>query len=295
MTGYASLRGAVREQVAFTLSVKSVNHRFLDLNLRLPSYCDGLEMQMRRMLKERLRRGHVEVTLQLERRASVEIQLNGGLLSAYMQAYREAAESNGLAYEPDVNAMLRIPGMMTAESGVGAEELAGLEAAVLALVGALVEKLNEVRAQEGAMLVAELRASMLRLRAFAEEMAGLRNGVRETQFERLRSRLTELTEGVPVTEERLLAEAAVLAEKSDIEEEIVRLRTHVDRFVAMLDEGGELGKRLDFLLQELNREANTMLSKTSGASGENSLRITELGLEMKAEIERSREQVQNLE
>jgi uncharacterized protein (TIGR00255 family) len=295
MTGYASLRGAVREQVAFTLSVKSVNHRFLDLNLRLPSYCDGLEMQMRRMLKERLRRGHVEVTLQLERRASVEIQLNGGLLSAYMQAYREAAESNDLAYEPDLNAMLRIPGMMTAESGVGAEELSGLEAAVLALVGALVEKLNEVRAQEGAMLVAELRASMLRLRAFAEEMADLRNGVREAQFERLRSRLTELTEGVPVTEERLLAEAAVLAEKSDIEEEIVRLRTHVDRFVAMLDDGGELGKRLDFLLQELNREANTMLSKTSGASGENSLRITELGLEMKAEIERSREQVQNLE
>jgi uncharacterized protein (TIGR00255 family) len=261
----------------------------------LPSYCDGLEMQMRRMLKERLRRGHVEVTLQLERRASAEIQLNSGLLSAYMQAYREAAEANGLVYEPDLNAMLRIPGMMTAESSVGAEDLAGLEAAVLAQVGTLVERLNEVRAQEGAMLAAELRASMLRLRAFGEEMAGLRNGVREAQFERLRSRLTELTEGVPVTEERLLTEAAVLAEKSDIEEEIVRLRTHVDRFVAMLDEGGELGKRLDFLLQELNREANTMLSKTSGASGENSLRITELGLEMKAEIERSREQVQNLE
>jgi uncharacterized protein (TIGR00255 family) len=107
--------------------------------------------------------------------------------------------------------------------------------------------------------------------------------------------LVELTEGVPVSEERLLTEAAVLAEKSDIEEEIVRLRTHADRFVAMLEEGGELGKRLDFLLQELNREANTMLSKTSGATGENSLRITELGLEMKAEIEKCREQVQNLE
>jgi uncharacterized protein (TIGR00255 family) len=107
--------------------------------------------------------------------------------------------------------------------------------------------------------------------------------------------LVELTEGAAVSEERLLTEAAVLAEKSDIEEEIVRLRTHVERFVAMLDEGGEVGKRLDFLLQELNREANTMLSKTSGAAGENSLRITELGLEMKAEIERSREQVQNLE
>jgi uncharacterized protein (TIGR00255 family) len=294
MTGYASLRGSVRDSVAFTLAMKSVNHRFLDLNLRLPSYCDGLEVQMRRMLKERLRRGHVEVTLQLERRSSAGIQLNAGLLSAYMQAYREASEANGLAYEPDLNAMLRIPGMLTADS-VGTDDLAGLDVAVLGQIAPLVEKLNEVRAQEGAAMVAELRASMVRLRAFAEEMSGLRNGVREAQFDRLRSRLVELTDGVPVSEERLLTEAAVLAEKSDIEEEIVRLRTHVDRFLAMLEEGGELGKRLDFLLQELNREANTMLSKTSGAAGENSLRITELGLEMKAEIEKCREQVQNLE
>jgi uncharacterized protein (TIGR00255 family) len=295
MTGYASLRGSVRDTVAFTLAIKSVNHRFLDLNLRLPSYCDGLEVQIRRMLKERLRRGHVEVTLQLERRTNAEIQLNAGLMGAYMQAYREASESHGLAYEPDLNAMLRIPGMMTAESSVAADELEGLDAAVLSQIAPLVEKLNEVRAQEGAALATELRSSMLRLRTFAEEMAGLRNGVREIQFERLRSRLVELTEGVPVSEERVLTEAALLAEKSDIEEEIVRLRTHVDRFVTMLEEGGELGKRLDFLLQELNREANTMLSKTSGATGENSLRITELGLEMKAEIEKSREQVQNLE
>jgi len=295
MTGYASLRGSARDSVAFTLAMKSVNHRFLDLNLRLPSYCDGLEVQLRRMLKEHLRRGHVEVTLQLERRTSAEVQLNAGLLSAYMQAYREASDSQGLAYEPDLNAMLRIPGMMSAESGVSADDLAGLEAAVLAQVAPLVAKLNEGRGQEGAALAAELRASMLRLGAFAEEMAGLRNGVREAQFDRLRSRLVELTEGVPVSEERLLTEAAVLAEKSDVEEEIVRLRTHVDRFITMLDEGGELGKRLDFLLQELNREANTMLSKTSGAAGENSLRITELGLEMKAEIEKCREQVQNLE
>ncbi|MBB5342668.1 YicC/YloC family endoribonuclease [Tunturibacter empetritectus] len=295
MTGYASLRGAVRDSIAFTLSMKSVNHRFLDLHLRLPSFCDGLEVQMRRMLKENLRRGHIEVTLQVERRANVEIQLNAGLLEAYVQAFREAAETHNVSSEPDLNAMLRIPGVMSTEGVAGAAEIEGLDAAVLSLVVPLVGKLNEGRAQEGASLGAELTASMLRLQAFGEEMAGLRNGVREAQFERLRSRLMELTAGVPVSEERLLAEAAVLAEKSDIEEEIVRLRTHVERFVAMLEEGGELGKRLDFLLQELNREANTMLSKTSGAAGENSLRITELGLEMKAEIEKAREQVQNLE
>jgi uncharacterized protein (TIGR00255 family) len=295
MTGYASVRGSVRDNVAFTLAMKSVNHRFLDLNLRLPSSCDGLEAQMRRMLKESLRRGHVEVTLQMERRTNSEIQLNAALLGAYLQAYREAAVAHGLAYEPDLNAMLRIPGVMSVESNVGGEDTAGFEGAVLAQVTDLIGKFNEVRAQEGDALAVELRRSMTRLGTFAEEMAELRNGVREAQFERLRSRLMELTDGVSVNEERLLAEAALLAEKSDVEEEIVRLRTHVDRFVAMLDEGGELGKRLDFLLQELNREANTMLSKTSGAAGKNSLRITELGLEMKAEIERAREQVQNLE
>jgi uncharacterized protein (TIGR00255 family) len=294
MTGYASLRGSVRDSVAFTLSLKSVNHRFLDLHLRLPSSCDALEVQLRRVLKENLRRGHIEVTLQLERRALTELQLNAGLLEAYVQAFRTAAELHGVTSEPDLNAMLRIPGMMSTE-GSGASEIEGLDAAVLSQIVPLVGKLNEGRAQEGASLAEELRASMLRLRAFAEEMTGLRNGVREAQFERLRSRLMELTQGVAVGEERLLAEAAVLAEKSDIEEEIVRLRTHVERFVSMLDEGGELGKRLDFLLQELNREANTMLSKTSGAAGDNSLRITELGLEMKAEIEKAREQVQNLE
>ncbi len=295
MTGYAGLRGVLRDGGGFTLAIKSVNHRFLDLSLRLPSNCDGLEMQMRRMLKERLRRGHVEVTLQLERRANTEIQLNAVLLNAYMAAYRRAADTHGLAYEPDVNAMLRIPGVMSAESGVSVEEIPGLEGTVLSEVAELVGRLNEARAQEGAALGVELRRSMMRLRELADEMTALRSGVREAQFERLRSRLMELTQGVPVAEERVMAEAAVLAEKSDIEEEAVRLRTHVERFVAMLDEGGEVGKRMDFLLQELNREANTMLSKTSGAAGGSSLRITKLGLEMKAEIEKAREQVQNLE
>jgi uncharacterized protein (TIGR00255 family) len=295
MTGFASLRGSVTEQLAFTLTIKSVNHRFLDLQFRLPSSCDGLEIKLRRMLKEKLHRGHVDLTLQLERKTTSQLQLNVDLLEAYMRAFREGSELHGLTREPDMNAMLRIPGLMSVQSSIGEEEMQELDVAVLAQMDELVGRLNGGRAQEGAALAAELRASMQRLQAFAEEVAELRGGVREALFERLRARLAELTQGVPVSEERLLAEAAVLAEKSDVEEEIVRLRTHIDHFVGLLDEGGELGKRLDFLLQELNREANTMLSKTSSASGVNGLRITELGLEMKAEIEKAREQVQNLE
>jgi uncharacterized protein (TIGR00255 family) len=217
------------------------------------------------------------------------------LLKAYIDAYAQAAETHSLTNAPDLNALLRIPGVMTAEVSPSIEGNPELDTAVMAAMPALIDRLNAVRADEGASLTAELQASMKRIRTRAEEVAELRNGVRVAQFERLKTRLAELTEGASISEERILSEAAVLAEKSDVEEEIVRLRTHIDRFVAILDEGGEVGKRLDFLLQELNREANTMLSKTGSASGDNSLRITELGLEIKAEIEKAREQVQNLE
>jgi uncharacterized protein (TIGR00255 family) len=295
MTGFASVQGSLPGQAGFTLTIKSVNHRFLDLNLRLPSQCDALEIQMRRVLKEQLRRGHVEVTLQMDRRVGGAMQLNAELLSAHVQGYREAAELHGVTAEPDLNAMLRLPGVMSLESVSPKDDMAGLESAVMAQLGPLLGKLNEVRAEEGVALVAELRRSAGRLGELAVEVGELRQGVREAQFVRLRGRIAELLQGAPVSEERLLAEAALLAERSDVDEEVVRLRAHVDSFLAMLDEGGELGKRLDFLLQELNREANTMLSKTSGATGSNGLLITDMGLEMKAEIERAREQVQNLE
>jgi uncharacterized protein (TIGR00255 family) len=148
---------------------------------------------------------------------------------------------------------------------------------------------------------------MVRLRALAEQCAEIRSGAREVHFERLRSRVTELLRATvaagkdtgdgeaQISDQRLLAEAALLVERSDIEEELVRLRAHIESFLEMLDAGGELGKRLDFLLQELNREANTMLSKTSGGDPTLGLKLTALGLEMKTEIERAREQVQNLE
>jgi uncharacterized protein (TIGR00255 family) len=120
-----------------------------------------------------------------------------------------------------------------------------------------------------------------------------RRAILQSYSERLQSRLQELL-GASIDKERALQEAALLVDRSDIQEEIVRLETHVRHFLALLDEGGEIGKKLDFLLQEMNREANTLLSKTSGLAGE-ALRITEAGLAMKAEIEKAREQVQNLE
>lgn len=298
MTGYASVRVDSDDHASFSLSLKSVNHRFLDLQVRMPPGFDGLETQIRKTLKEQVQRGHVEFTLQIDRPgATLGLALNEELLAAYLAAFRKAAAEHGLSGEPDLNHVLRVPGMMmSGQAATSRDEAGAVEAAVMVGLEGLIARFNAARAEEGAALVAELRASMKRLDGLAQEASGLREGVRAASLERLRARIAELTQGLAAVEpDRLLAEAAMLADRSDIEEELVRLRTHAAGFVAMLDAGGPVGKRLDFLLQELNREGNTLLSKTGGASSQNGLRITELGLEMKMEIERAKEQVQNLE
>jgi uncharacterized protein (TIGR00255 family) len=295
MTGYATRRVDADERASFTMSLKSVNHRFFDLQLRLPQGCDAIEASLRKALKESIHRGHVEFTLTLERQTRSGLHFNDEQIGAYIKAFRECAERHNLKSEPDLNEALRVPGMMTAVQGNSRDEPALMEAPVMAYLPELIASFNAARADEGAALVAELRASMGRLDAAAVEVSSLREGVRSANYDRLRSRIADLTEGAGVNEDRVLAEAALIADRSDVEEELVRLRTHVASLLTMLDEGGPVGKRLDFLLQELNREANTLLSKTGGAAAQNGLRITDLGLEMKVEIERAREQIQNIE
>jgi len=305
MTGFAQVKGEVQQKnalasapdstqsngrVGFTLSLKSVNHRFLDLHFRLPSGTDSLEMQLRRLLKENVARGHLEVSLSLDRSSSETFSLNRELVSGYIAAFRAAAAEFSLATEPDLNAILRIPGAVDSAADAADDEI---EAAVMVKVGEAVHRLNQMREEEGRGIVRELRQRMSHLQEAAGSVQQHRRAVLHNYTERLQSRLQELL-GSTVDRERVLQEAALLVDRSDIQEEIVRLENHVQHFLGLLDEGGEIGKKLDFLLQEMNREANTLLSKTSGLAGE-ALNITEAGLAMKAEIEKSREQVQNLE
>jgi len=308
MTGYAQVRGEAQREVqrsngansaasaqpharlAFTLSLKSVNHRFLDLHFRLPSGTDSLEMQLRRLLKEKMARGHVEVTLSLERTTSDTFSLNRELIGGYIAAFRTAAAEFALPPDPDLNAVLRIPGALDSAGETADGEIEG---AVMAKVDEALSRLNEMREQEGRGITRELRDRMAHLQEASRSVQQHRRAVLQNYSERLQSRLQDLL-GASVDRERILQEAALLVDRSDIQEEIVRLETHAQHFLGLLDEGGEVGKKLDFLLQEMNREANTLLSKTSGLAGE-ALKITEAGLAMKAEIEKSREQVQNLE
>lgn len=290
MTGFAQVRGQANASLAFVLSLKAVNHRFLDLHFRLPSDTDVLEMKLRRLLKEKLVRGHVEVVLSLDGSGENSTRVNRQLIAGYIQAFRAAAGEFNIEGEPDLNVVLRMPGAM--DSGVESpgEELQG---AVMASVEEALGLLNQMREEEGQCIERELRERMKHLHASASDIEAHRSTILRAYSERLQARMREMLGG-QVEKDRILQEAAVLVDRSDIQEELVRLNTHVDHFVTLLDRGGEVGKKMDFLLQEMNREANTLLSKTSGLAGE-ALKITEAGLLMKAEIEKAREQVQNLE
>jgi uncharacterized protein (TIGR00255 family) len=288
MTGFAQVKSQAGEGTSFTLSLKSVNHRFLDPQLRLPLELDELEMKIRRILKERLARGHVEVTLNVDRRGGEGYEFNREMVGGYVEAFRKASKEFGTTVEPDLNTIFRMPGALGAMTPLDGN----FETSVLAALDTAIQKLNVMREQEGRGMEDELRRRLDSLEQATNEVGKLRAAVSRAYMDKVRSRMQELLENAD--QDRILQEAAILAERSDIEEELVRLHTHIGHFRKLLDQAGEVGKKLDFLLQELNREANTLLSKTSGVAGEG-LRITELGLLMKSEIEKCREQVQNLE
>jgi uncharacterized protein (TIGR00255 family) len=295
MTGFARVSGRVRDVLSWNLSLKSVNHRFLDLHMRLPAGAEPLEMRLRRLLKEKVLRGHLEVTLSVERGLRPSAHFDRDLLQGYIAAFRTAASESALEQQPDLNAIFRLPGVLTGEARFSEEEIQALEEDVAGQTGRLVEALNLMRGQEGASLARELAATMERLDSAVSQVAHMRQEVQRAYFERISQRISGLLNGhAGIDRDRVLQEAAMLAERSDVEEEVTRLRTHIRHFHSLLEAGGEMGKKLDFLLQEMNREANTLLSKTGGVSG-NGQRITDLGLGMKSEIEKAREQVQNLE
>ena len=309
MTGFARTAGRIHEgesEIAtWTLTLKSVNHRFLDLHLRLPSGTDSLEMELRRLLKDRVRRGHLELTLTYDQdstKQSDALAYNRELVSQYVSVFRAVAQEHGLNQQPDLNAALRLPGAFGQSTGRAGNptyreqresSIEALQAAVLGAMDDLIHQLNDMRRSEGKALTSILHTCLDLLEQDGSTAVTLRKSVQAAYLARLRQRM-ELLASTISDEGRLLQEAVLLADRSDVEEEIARLHVHVEHFRSLLSAGGEVGKKLDFLLQEMNREANTLLAKSAGIP-EQGAQITELGLNMKSVIEKIREQVQNLE
>jgi len=296
MTGYAQAKGVVLGW-DLRVSVKSVNHRFLDLKLRLPEGFDLYELRLRQLVRERIHRGHVEVHVSVEPGSGTPIQVNRDLVANYLRAADELRLQTAVSAALDVVALLRLPGVIGGLAPAVPENEEDQEKLGRALEGCLREalgKLDEMRRAEGRHLVEDLRRRLARISEQSESVRGLVVQLRPAFARRLESRLKDLLSGTTIDPARIAQEAAMLAERSDISEELDRLRSHLQQFGKLLDGAGELGKKLDFLLQEMHREANTMLSKTPGVESE-ALTITGIGLEIKAEIEKLREQVQNIE
>ncbi len=248
---------------------------------------------MRALVRRKLTRGHIEIRISLSRAsAAPAFLLNRGLLDSYLQAFRGAAAEHGLTAEPDLNSALRLPGMF----GEAAEQELRSDAqqAVLRALEEAIEDLNQVREREASEIVTLMLRQNQAIQRSAAELKQIRARAIPLFEARLTERLRDLLRGQNIDPQRLAQEVAMLADRSDVSEEIARLEIHAGQLTGLFEGGGEIGKKLDFLLQEMNRETNTILSKTTGI-GELGLRMTELALATKADIEKIREQSLNLE
>lgn len=292
MTGYAQAR-VEQDGWAVQLSLRSVNHRFLDLRIRMPEGWDALETEIRRVAREHVRRGHLDITLHVEAANSHSISINREVAAEYLKAAKSLGEQFGVKSDPDLAAILRLPGVTS--SGAPAEdEIEKLTELVRSCLTQAIGRLDQMKQIEGRTLREELSQRLATVAEHAKQIEALAERARPAYAKRLEARLKELLGNFALDPARLAQEAAFAAEHSDTTEELARLRSHVQQFRGLLDAGGEVGKKLDFLLQEMQRETNTLLSKANGIDADG-LEITQLGLELKSEIEKLREQVQNIE
>ena len=297
MTGFAQAR-ADRDGTSLRINLRSVNHRFLDLHLRMPDGFEVFESRIRQAIRGRIRRGHVDVNIYFEPAGNGAIEVNREVAESYLKTVERLRQDFHVKTEPDLVSLFRLPGVVAAPGSASELQNDEVQEKLGAQLDACLEqalsKLEVMRRSEGQALAEEMQGILTRIAGRTREIEAFAEGVRPAIARRLAERLNELLKGVQLDPTRLAQEAAMLAERSDVSEELARLHSHVEQFRKLLAGAGEAGKKLDFLLQEMQREANTLLSKTPGVESEG-LAITGLALEVKSDIEKLREQAQNVE
>jgi uncharacterized protein (TIGR00255 family) len=289
MTGFG--RGtASGDTFAVTVELKTVNNRFLDISLKLAGDLQAMEAVVKRTITDRLSRGRVEVNIQYDRTTEIKYELNRPMISGFLSAMKEMQEEFALSGEPDLNVVARLPNVLTPKKDeIDPSFIIGVETAL----SAALDDLEQMREKEGSMLKDELVSRLNKIEECLPTIVSESASVGEEYQQRLTKRITEMLAKsdtqIELDQARLAQEIAYIADRSDISEEIARLTTHIEHFRQIMGEEKEVGKRLDFLTQELNREANTITSKT------NNMTVKENALQVKSEIEKIREQVQNVE
>lgn len=290
MTGFGRAEVA-GESIAVSVEARSVNHRHLDVSVRLPRALVALEMDARRLVQSRLERGRVDVTVQVTSVAGSvagRVQVDAALAGEYVARARALAAELGLAAEPLLGWVLERPGVCRLEEGEAVEPAAPWPLLELGL-GRALDELVARRTGEGERLQEALRALHGDLVGHVATISARAPAAAARREERLRERLRALLDDTTVDESRIATEAAIWADKTDVSEELARLQAHLVEFTLLLDKGGPVGRPLDFLIQELNREVNT-----AGAKSDD-LELSQAVLAAKGVLEKIREQVQNLE
>ena len=288
MTGYGRAVETVNGR-EYTVELRSVNNRYLDCSVRLPRMLSFAEEAVKQAVKAVVSRGKVDVFISLrsETEEDVTVKLNGAVLQGYLDAMRQMVSDYGVRDDISVSTVSRLPDVFCVEKKEADEDQ--LRQDLLQVVGAALDSYNAMRETEGAALDADLRN---RRRTILELVEQVEQGNAQTVVDyraRLEKKLREVLENTAIDESRILTEAAIFADKVAVDEETVRLRSHLDQMVTMLDGGGAIGRKLDFLLQEMNRETNTIGSKCSD------VRLARIVVDIKAELEKIREQTQNIE
>ncbi len=288
MTGYGRAVQTLNGR-EITVELRSVNNRFLDCSVKMPRAFSYAEDAVKQCVKERVARGKVDVFVSVNVTADegVKILLNRPVLEGYLEALRTIVADYGVRDDISANALSRFPEVFVVEKTAEDEEQTIAD--LVSVAAAAIENYNQMRATEGAAMAADIRGRLATILSLVEKVEA-RSSVTVAEYRaRLTNKLREVLESTTIDESRILTEAAIFADKVAVDEETVRLRSHMSQLDKLLTDGGAIGRKLDFLLQEMNREANTIGSKG------NDIEQAHHVVEIKAELEKIREQIQNIE
>ena len=288
MTGFGRFE-VTKDSRKFTVEMKSVNHRYLDVNIKMPKKLNFFESAIRTELKNYISRGKVDVFITYEdlSEGTSNVHYNKEIAAEYLKYLKQMAEDFGLEPDVRVSTLSKYPEVFTMEEvNVDEEEL---WKELQATIKGASEMFVQTRIDEGNRLREDLLAKLDGMNALVDQVSERAPQIIEEYKQKLTDKAKELLENNTVDEARILTEVTIFADKVCVDEEIVRLRSHIESTKESLKEGGSIGRKLDFIAQEMNREANTILSKA------NDLTVTNAAIELKTEIEKVREQIQNIE
>jgi uncharacterized protein (TIGR00255 family) len=289
MTAYG--RGEYRlDDTLFTAEISSVNHRYRNIFLRLPKNFQAIEEELKRLISSRIRRGRIEASIQMERTSteqSYNLELNVPLVRSYLEIFSRLAKEFGVEQKVSVETLCQMQDVILVQPTE--IDLEQFNPGFHAVLSAALDSYDEMRTKEGSALESDFKERLGLLERLTSEIDARAPVVVEAYRNRLQENIARLLQETPVDEARLAQEVAIFAERSDITEELVRIRSHLKQFHDYLATDDALGRRLDFLLQEIHREVNTLSAKATDTS------ISAAAVEMKAELEKLREQVQNVE